>query len=222
MGITDFMKKNTVQAVLVGAFGGMAPKGIEVISQLFKDLFPSSQCLLGLVLLGVIGAIIVMVYGEKSLQRALMLGAGAPAIFGTLTAHVANPDAPSSSFLFDVHIVSTAYAQPITGTDTVKFVIKENASPYQLNALWIRSDSQTIKQYLQVGDTLFVPIPRNSAQIRINLPGEGQGFVISTSEVLGRKQIYLRISDEKGARDFWKTFGNVNLQRYKISIIDSK
>jgi hypothetical protein len=82
----DFWKKPLVQASLIGAFGGMAPKLIELIPKLFSNILPSSGQLLGFALLALIGGVVVVVYKEDNFQKALILGAGAPAILATLTA----------------------------------------------------------------------------------------------------------------------------------------
>ena len=99
MGISDILKKTSTQAVLVGAFGGIAPNLIELIPKLFSNVFPSFGTIFGLILLAIIGAVVVFIYKEESLQKALVLGAGAPAILATLTANVVNPNQSGVRFL---------------------------------------------------------------------------------------------------------------------------
>ena len=220
MGISDILKRTSIQAVLVGAFGGIAPKLIELIPQLFNNVFPSLGYILALTLLAIIGAIVVFVYKEKSLQKALVLGAGAPAILATLTANIVNPNHSGAISMLDISFVASAQAQTSNPKDTIKFVIRNNASPYRLNSLWIRADSKTIEQYQQSGDTLTVQIPQNAKELCLDLPAEGTSFVLPASEIPKSKHIDLGITADKNTRDFWKVFGNVNLPKYKIETVE--
>ena len=222
MTISDFLKNTFFQAALVGAFGGMAPKLIELIPKLFNNVFPSSGYVLALVLLAIIGAIVVLVYKEQSLQKALVLGAGAPAIIATLTANVVNQNPAGVLSLLNVSVVSVAHAQPATRMDTLRFVVMHNASPYKLNALWLRADAKNVDQYQQYGDTLMVPIPQDTKEVRVNLPGETQSFIVPASDIPKNKHIHINIIDNKNTRDFWKTFGNVNLPQFKIDKVESE
>jgi len=220
MSKSDLLKRTSFQAVLVGAFGGIAPKLIELIPQLFNNVFPSPGYILALTLLAIIGAVVVFVFKEDSLQKALVLGAGAPAILATLTANVVNPNHSGSISLLDVSCISAAQAQTPVPNDTINFVIHANASPYRLNAIWLRADSKTIQQYQQNGDTLTVRFPQETKEIRVDLPAEGTPFVMPASEIPKNKHVDLEITEDKNVHDFWKTFGNVTLPKYKIEKVE--
>ena len=99
-----------LQASLIGAFGGVTPKLIEMIPKLFSNILPSIGQLLGLALLAMIGGVVVVIYKEKNFQKALMLGAGAPAILATLTAQAVAPNQTGLLFPVNVSVVSAAYA----------------------------------------------------------------------------------------------------------------
>lgn len=222
MGISDILKKTSTQAVLVGAFGGIAPNLIELIPKLFSNIFPSFGTIFGLILLAIIGAVVVFIYKEESLQKALVLGAGAPAILATLTANVVNPNQSGSAFLLDVSYFSVARAQVPSSNDTIRFVIHDNASPYKLNAMWLRADSKTIEKYQQNGDTLTVQVPQDTKEIRLDLPTDGTSIVLPASEISKSKHVNLGITEDKDKHDFWKTFGNINLPKYKIEKVEKE
>ena len=214
-----FLKKAVLQASLIGAFGGMAPKLIEMIPRLFANVYPSSGQLLALVILAFIGGVIVLVYKEENLQKALILGAGAPAIIATLTAQAV---APTSGLLLPVNVsfASTAFAQTKAADSVARFVFTQNESPYKLNALWIRADATTIEQYKIVGDTVVVSVPPAAKEIRIDLPAQGKGFVLSASELVKSNTMRLKIINNRQTKDFWETFGNAKVAEYRIVRVD--
>ncbi len=222
MGVSDILKKTSMQAVLVGAFGGIAPNLIELIPKLLSNVFPSLGTILALILLAIIGAVVVFIYKEKSLQKALVLGAGAPALLATLTANVVNPNHSGSASLLDVSFFSVARAQVPSSNDTIRFVIHNNASPYKLNAMWLRADSKTVEKYQQNGDTLTVQVPQETKEIRLDLPVEGTGLVIPASEISKSKDVNLGITEDKNTHDFWKAFGNIDLPKYKIEKVEKE
>jgi hypothetical protein len=215
-----FLKKPIVQASLIGAFGGMAPKLIEMIPRLFANVYPSSGQLLALALLACIGGVIVLVYKEANFQKALILGAGAPAILATLTAQAVAPK--ESGFLFpdNISFFSTAYAQTVPAESTMRFVITQNESPYKLNALWLRADGNTIDRYRIEGDTLIFSLPLSAKGIRIDLPSHGGSIVLPVSELLKSKIVHLKITNDQQTKDFWETFGNAKVAGYKIERIE--
>ena len=214
--LSEFLKKPLLHGVLIGAFGGMAPKIIEMIPKLLNNIFPSSGHLLALTLLALIGGVIVLVYKEENLQKALILGAGAPALLATLTAQAVAPAQTQALLPFNISIVATAYAQTAGESSIVKFVFKQNESPYRLNKLWIRADGVTIEKYGMKDDTLIVPLTSGTKQVRIDLPAQGQNFIIPASDFLFSKTINLNIVGDQQTKDFWETFGNKNIPKYKI------
>jgi hypothetical protein len=216
---SNFLKKPLLHGVLIGAFGGMAPKIIEMIPKLFNNIFPSSGHLLALALLALIGGIIVLVYKEENLQKALILGAGAPALLATLTAQAVAPSQTQMLLPFNVSIVATAYAQLAEVSKPIKFVFQQNESPYSLNRLWIRADNTTIKKYTVQNDTLVVTLPVGTKEVRIDLPEQGQPFLIPVSELLTSTTVKLKIVSDQQTKDFWETFGNKNIPKYKIEKI---
>ena len=220
--ISDIFKKPLVQAALVGAFGGMAPRLIELVPKLFNNIYPSNGYLLALAILALIGGIITAVYKEKDLKRALVLGAGAQAIIGTLAAQAVAPAQKGILLPFGISIVSTVYAQENSQNDTVKFVIKRNESRFKLNDLWIRADSKTIDNYKLNKDTLIVPIPANIKELSIDLPSDCESLKLSDSVVSGKKLMQLEIINDQDRRDFWQTLGNANVPRYRIKEVGKK
>jgi hypothetical protein len=221
--LTDFMKKPVVQASLIGAFGGIAPKLIEITQQLYNNQFPTRGNYWALVLLAIMGAVVVIIYKEDNLQKALMLGAGAPAIIATLIAHGAVSGSPTTLIpIIHNPFYSVAYAQDIPQKNTLKFIIKNNKSPYKLNALWLRADSKTIEEYQQHGDTVTVAVPGDTKELRVDLPEQSAGLELPNSSITKNKTIHLEITTDQDAHDFWKTFGNVNTPKYKIDTVEEK
>lgn len=211
-----FLKKPVVQASLIGAFGGMAPKLIEMTPKLFANVYPSTGQVLALALLAFIGGVIVLVYKEGNFQKALILGAGAPAILATLTAQALAPN--QSGFLFPntISFFSTAYAQTVSAETTVRIVITQNESPYKLNALWLRADKITIDKYRIKSDTLIFSLPLSAKGIRIDLPAQGGSIILPVVELPKSKIVHLKITNDKQTKDFWETFGNAKVAGYRI------
>ena len=216
--IITFLKKPIVQAVCIGAFGGMSPKLIELVPRLFANVFPSVGTLLGLFLLAVIGGIVVRVYKELDLKKALVLGAGAPAILATLTAQAVVPNIQSLVLPISASIMSSAFAQS-AGEMTVRIVVTKNESPYALNSLWIRADSKTISVYSIQGDTLLVSIPKSTNELRFDFPDQNSGLAVPISETFKTNVMRISITNNKQTKDFWETFGNKRLSQYKIELL---
>lgn len=213
---SELLKKPLLHGVLIGAFGGMAPKIIEMIPKLFNNIFPSAGHILALTLLALIGGIIVLVYKEENLQKALILGAGAPALLATLTAQAVAPSQTPALFPFEFSIVSIAYAQETEENITAKIVIKQNDSPYNLNKLWIRADGVTIGKYSTKGDTLIVSLLKTTKELQITLPEQGYTVSVSGAELQSSKTVELRIVNDQQTKDFWETFGNKSIPKYRI------
>lgn len=214
--LSDFFKKPLLHGMLIGAFGGMAPKLIEMIPKLFNNIFPSAGTMLALLLLALIGGIIVIVYKEVNLQKALILGAGAPALLATLTAQAVAPSQSPAMFPFGFSIVATVYAQSGSDAVTASFVITQNESPYTLNRLWIRADGVTIGKYTTKNDTLTVSFPKTTKQLQITLPEQSASFNVAADDLHSAKTIILRVVNDQQAKDFWETFGNKSIPKYKI------
>ncbi len=209
-----------LQASLIGAFGGVTPKLIEMIPKLFSNILPSIGQLLGLALLAMIGGVVVVIYKEKNFQKALMLRAGAPAILATLTAQAVAPNQTGLLFPVNVSVVSAAYAQPIGAGITVRLVFVHNDSPCRLNALWLRADTRTIPQYIVEGDTVVVSIPLSAKELRVDIPAQAAGLVLPVSDIARSKYIRLKITSRQLTKDFWDTFGNVNIPGYTMERAD--
>ncbi len=215
--LVNFFKRPIVQATIIGAFGGMAPKLVDLVPKLFANQFPSMGMIYGFLLLALFGAIIIIVYHEENLQKALILGAGAPALISALISQAAPTQNASGYFLpFNISIVSTAYAQEQPKIDTVKFVVTQDESSVKLNTLWIRADSTTLDEYKQKGDTLIVTYPSEAKEIMINLPTEGNGVVYPVSQFSKTKVHQLKISNDQQTKDFWQTFGGKSVPQYKL------
>jgi hypothetical protein len=215
-----FLKNPMLQASLIGAFGGMTPKLIGMIPKLFSNIFPTSGQLLGLALLAMIGGVVVVIYKEKNFQKALILGAWAPAILATLTAQAVVPNDAGFLFPINISVLSTAYAQPIGADTTVRLVFIHNESPCRLNALWLRADTRTIPQYTVEGDTVIVSIPSSTKELRVDLPAQAAGLVLPVAEIVKSKCFQLKITSQQLTKDFWDTFGNVKVPGYTIERAD--
>jgi hypothetical protein len=211
-----FLKNPMFQAVLIGAFGGVTPKLIEMIPKLFSNIYPSTGQLLGLTLLALIGGVIVFIYKEKNFQKALILGAGAQAILATLTANAVAPNQTGLLFPPDISIVSRAYAQPVDTAATIRLVFVQNQSPCRLNALWLRADTGTIQHYTVEGDTIIVAVSLSAKELRVDLPPQATGIVFSVEELMKSKCFRLRIKSRQMVKDFWETFGSVQTPAYTI------
>ena len=216
-----FAKKPLFHAFLIGAFGGMAPKIIEIVPKLLENVFPTTGHYVAFTLLGMMGGIIVIVYKEVNLQKALVLGAGAPALIAALTTQAIGPKTTETQALihpFSISIMAEAYAQEPSRTDNVRMIFEQNQSPYELNKLWIRADGKTIGQYWKTGDTLIVKVPQGTKEIRLDFPNrsKGEGMVIPLSSFGASGTIRLRIVNQKDKQGFWQTFGNVSVPEYSI------
>ena len=218
--IITFLKKPIMQAVCIGAFGGMSPKLIELVPKLFVNIYPSGGTLLGLLLLAVIGAVIVRIYKELDLTKALVLGAGAPAILATLTAQAVAPNTQAFFVPFEASIVSTVFAQSGEGEKTIRLVVVKNESPYALNSLWLRADGVTVQKYRLDGDTLFVPVSQAVGTLRVDLPSQGGGLELSVAQLLASKNTKLAIVGNRATKDFWETFGNKKVAEFRLEKIE--
>ncbi len=216
--IITFLKKPIVKAVCIGAFGGMSPKLIELVPRLFANVYPSGGTFLGLLLLALIGGVVVRVYKELDLKKALVLGAGAPAILATLTAQAVAPNTQAFFIPFEASIVSTAFAQGGEGEKTIRVVVVKNESGYRLNSLWIRADSKTISDYMIQGDTLVASIPQSARELSFDLPDQVLGLVVPVSKFANTNLGRISIVNNKQTRDFWETFGNKRIAQYKIEL----
>jgi len=214
--LVEFLKKPLVQASLIGAFGGMAPKIIELVPKLFENIYPSTGHLIALAILASIGGIIVLVYKEENFQKALILGAGAPAIIATLTTQAVAPKQADFILPFNFSFIAAAYAQSPSENDTIKFVVTQNESSFKLNSLWFRADSVTLDDYKQKGDTVIVYYPKDTKELRIDLPSQGRNLTIPVSELSKVKILNLKIFNDQQTKDFWETFGNKSIPKYKI------
>jgi hypothetical protein len=214
--LSDLLKKPLLHGVLIGAFGGMAPKIIDMIPKLFNNIFPSAGHLLALSLLALIGGVAVVIYKETDLKKAFVIGAGAPAILATLTAQAVAPTQTTGFLPLQFSVVETAYAQTADETGTIRFVITQNESPYALNKLWIRADGVTIGKYMTKNDTIIVPYPRGTKEIQISLPEQGFQYTVPGADLQSSVPILLRIVNDQQTKDFWETFGNKSIPKYKI------
>ena len=88
--------------------------------------------------------------------------------------------------------------------------------------MWLRADSKTIEKYQQNGDTLTVQVPQDTKEIRLDLPTDGTSIVLPASEISKSKHVNLGITEDKDKHDFWKTFGNINLPKYKIEKVEKE
>src|SRR6185436_17076723 len=113
-------KNQVLIAALVGGFGGLAPSLIKLIPGLFDNQLPSSGTMIALAVLAVIGVVTVAIFGEKDLRKALVLGAGAPAMIASLTTAAISPTSTGEA---SIGMLQTAYAQPQARQQRVKLVI---------------------------------------------------------------------------------------------------
>ena len=214
--LLDFFRKPLVQASIIGAIGGITPKLIEILPQLFKNTFPPHGYLYGLIILAFIGAVIIVVYKEENFQKAFILGAGAPALIATLTAQAVAPTKQTAALVspFQFSFTAEAFAQEQPRTDTVHIVVGKNESPYKLNSLWIRAGEQTL-QYKNKGDTVTVVYPTDAQEIKIDLPEQGESLVLPRT-TQRNKTVEVKISNDADRKGFWKAFGGADVPQYRI------
>lgn len=208
-------KNPIVHAVLIGAVGGMSPKLIELIPELFANKLPSLGVYLGLGLLAFIGAIAVLVSEEKQLRKALILGAGAPALIGSLAA---TGLASTEGLLLprNFSLIAEAHAQIVPRDTVVRFILQQNQSPYRSNALWIRADDSTIHNYWTTGDTILIKVPTDTKELRVGLPVQSIDAKVKLKELDSSQTVHIKISDQQQTSDFWKTFGGKQVPNYKV------
>lgn len=211
---SSFWKNPLFHAVLIGAVGGMSPKLIELVPELFANKLPSLGVYLGLALLAFIGAIAVLVSKETELRKALILGAGAPALIGSLAA-TGLTTTQAVILPANFSLIAEAHAQTTPRDTVIRFIIQQNQSPYQSNALWIRADDETIN-YWTKGDTVLVKVPTDAKELRVGLPAQSVDAKVKLNEFDTSGTVHLKISDQQQTSDFWKTFGGKQVPNYKI------
>ena len=102
----------------------------------------------------------------------------------------------------------------------MRLVFVHNDSPCRLNALWLRADTRTIPQYIVEGDTVVVSIPLSAKELRVDIPAQAAGLVLPVSDIARSKYIRLKITSRQLTKDFWDTFGNVNIPGYTMERAD--
>jgi hypothetical protein len=210
------MKTGTFKAALVGAFGGMALRLIELAETVFKNQFPGWMYVVGMLLLGLLGLVTVLIYQETDLKKALALGAGAPALIAGLVSPVVAPDASGVTGALVNPFHHAAYAAP--PAIRLELLVEKNESPFRLNGLWIRADETTVPYRLQ-GDRVIVEVPDGTRQLRLDLPSQATGLVLQRSELGGPQPIPIRIINTnvgQATKDFWKAFSGRRVATYRI------
>ncbi len=210
-------KRKMLSAILVGGFGGMTPKLIELIPRFFQNDLPEVGYYYGLALLAVFGIVAVLVYRELDLKRALIIGAGAPAIIASLTATAV---APTETVLrhppaFNMKVAYAQSTSELRQPMNLRIVVEKNESPFQLNALWIRAGKTTLK-YRVNGNTVLTNVPRGTELLRIDFPIDARGLVVKTRALDPSRTITIRISKALSSQDFWQAFGGAKVPSYRI------
>lgn len=214
--LNRLLKSPVFGAALVGAFGGMSPKLIELLPQLSRNEWPSSGSWLALLLLALFGLVTVVVYGEKNLKKALALGAGAPAIIASLTTTAAAPKETAWLFPVSFSLQEVALAQTPGESVRLKLVIPHNETPFRNNALWLRADATDLTKYWTKGDTVIVDVPSGTKELHVGYPAQTEDLVIKMADIDVTKPLELQITSRQTRKDFWKTFGGVSVPEYQV------
>ena len=217
--LKKLVKGPVFKAALIGAFGGMAPKLITFVPQLFGNNLPTYGACIALLLLALFGFITVVVYQEQDFKKALALGAGAPAIIASLTTTAVGPSQTGGMNLFDLSFPTAVYAQEHAQTTRIKLVLVQNESAIRTNSLWLRGDEKNLTSYWTKGDTLIFDFPSTAKDLRINLPGQKRSLTIPRAQLSREEPLHLKISNNSESRDFWKTFGGAESPKYEIEVI---
>jgi hypothetical protein len=214
--LSRYLKSPYFKAALIGAFGGMAPKLVELVPKLFHNDFPTGGYYFGLSLLALFGMIGVAVFRERDLRKALTLGAGAPALIAGIAATAVAPADTALLHQVDFTLQARAYAQSSMPTALLKLVVNRNESPNQLNSFWIRADNVTIHRYWTKGDTILVRVPSGTRNLRIDFPSQTEGVILPMSEIDWTRPINLQVTSQKSTKEFWQTFGGANVKAYQV------
>ena len=214
--LTRLIKSPIFHASLIGAFGGMAPKLVALVPDLLRNNLPSSGVLIAIGVLAFFGLVTVLIYGEQDLKKALALGAGAPAIIASLTTTTIGPN--SSAFLMpiDFSLQQVAIGQVAHESRLTKLVVKKNESPFQTNALWLKTNRTTISRYWTKGDTVLFNLPADATELRIGFPAQTKALKLSRSDIDSSGIIHVDIVNMKTEHDFWQTFGGVRGSEYRV------
>ena len=58
--------------------------------------------------------------------------------------------------------------------------------------------------------------------MRVDLPEQSKGLTLPNLDTANNKIIHLEITTDQDTHDFWQTFGNVNVAKYKIDTVEEK
>jgi hypothetical protein len=217
MGWFDQMlKTGTFKAALVGAFGGMALRLIELIEMVFKNQFPGWMYLVGMLLLALLGLVTVLIYQETDLKKALALGAGAPALIAGLVSPVVAPEASGVAARLVNPFHSAVYASP--PPSRLELLVEKNESPFRLSALWIRADETTLAYQIE-GSRVILEVPEGTNQVRLDFPSQTTGLMLYRADLQGPQPVDIRIVTTnvgQGTKDFWQAFSGRRVAAYRI------
>jgi hypothetical protein len=141
------------QAILAGAFGGIAPNLLRVAISLTATQHKSvtddpALYILGMIVLAVLGGAVALAWKETDLRKAVLLGVGLPSLLQIAGLESSRPaSGPSgkpptqTAISFSVPLVSSAYAQtsaPVTTSPsftgrTIDLVGDKNTPNYEVS-----------------------------------------------------------------------------------------
>ncbi|MBY5698943.1 hypothetical protein [Rhizobium leguminosarum] len=235
---------NKVVIALVGGFGGIAPSLVDKAQALYSgdvekwltttaNPWISVSCALAaIVVFFIIGGAIALIYREQQLQKALLLGIGAPAlIMAAAQGSAANPrpiEVSSAASLFG--IVGVARAQDGTRSLPPRVELKVNPG-------WTQGECQTCDIKFLGGDGQIIssePLSSSQAPGAVNVPLGTETILLSganaNTATVDVRNLGARLPQTQGSvtldvnvnRSYWndlsRSFGAKAVQPYDFSV----
>ena len=147
-------KDQTWVIALSGFFGGTAPSLAHMVSMLQNDQVPHATFYLGALVMGILGAGLVLVAKENIAWKAFSQGLSAPTIFssaGTVAVAVAMTTGP-------VNFIPSAYADPVDS-----LILEEKEDSVNVTVIPQRGKSF----YITEGDRVFKISKRDTIRVPV-------------------------------------------------------
>ncbi len=163
---------NKITIFLSGAFGGVAPNMLNQAMSLTQGgELPEWTFLIGIIIFGLMGAVVVGIWGEKELKRAFYLGIGLPALIqvggNSIDAKIAAVSFDGSRFA----LISSAYAQnhPVPGrTLTVNATDNSSSGNYVVELKSGNAGAAT-SQNVSVPTTSPINVPDHANTVTLKI-----------------------------------------------------
>jgi hypothetical protein len=214
-------------AVFAGALGGVAPNlfrlGANYASSSPQQIQPVPY-LGAMLIFAALGALVVWVFQEKNLRKALFLGIGLPSLFqATSLQSIAPSSMPPSTApgtAVSISLVSSAYAQPPSpptpsvGTRTLNLSADKNIT---YTVAFYGTNNSLISSSAPVTKSGSVPVPKDAVKFAVQVGGS-----TSTSYELPNTSTPVINADvkinEKPITGFFQGLGLAKAPQYDISV----